>query len=91
MDNVGRTPFYIEYRYSMWNNLGECRVWRAAGAERSRIRLLRALVRIGDYKVDKLLRAARVFSDHSSHSMATTGAPANQIWLATDQAYKGGR
>jgi len=71
----------------MWNNLRRMRVWRAAGAERSRIRLLRALVRIGDYKVDSYYGSGQGVSD----ILPLDGdelALRHQIWLATDQAYK---
>ncbi len=52
MDNVG-APFYIEYRVF---DVEQFEANAAFGAlreqNRTRLRLLRAVVRIGDYKVD---------------------------------------
>ncbi len=88
MDNVG-APFYIEYRVF---DVEQFEANAAFGAlreqNRSRIRLLRALVRIGDYKVDSYYGSGQGVSD----ILPLDGdelALRHQIWLATDQAYKG--
>jgi TldD protein len=88
MENVG-APFYIEYRVF---DVDQFEASAAFGAlreqNRSRLRLLRALVRIGDYKVDSYYGAGQGVSDIlplDGDEMALR----HQIWLATDQAYKG--
>ena len=88
MDNVG-APFYIEYRIF---DVEQFEASAAFGAlreqNRTRLRLLRALVRIGDYKVDSYYGSGQGVSD----ILPLDGdelALRHQIWLATDQAYKG--
>jgi TldD protein len=88
MDNVG-APFYIEYRVF---DVEQFEASAAFGAlreqNRTRLRLLRALVRIGDYKVDSYYGSGQGISD----ILPLDGdelALRHQIWLATDQAYKG--
>jgi TldD protein len=88
MDNVG-APFYIEYRVF---DVEQFEASAAFGAlreqNRTRLRLLRALVRIGDYKVDSYYGSGQGVSD----ILPLDGdelALRHQIWLATDQAYKG--
>ena len=87
MDQVA-PPYYIEYRVS---DVEEFLAEAAFGAVREnqsvRVRLLRVVVRIGDYKQDSY------FSEGMGQ---TTILPLDndpialrrQIWLATDQAYK---
>jgi TldD protein len=88
MDNVG-APFYIEYRVF---DVEQFEASAAFGAlreqSRTRLRLLRALVRIGDYKIDSYYGSGQGVSD----ILPLDGdelALRHQIWLATDQAYKG--
>jgi TldD protein len=88
MENVG-APFYIEYRVF---DVEQFEASAAFGAlreqNRTRLRLLRALVRIGDYKVDSYYGSGQGVSD----ILPLDGdelALRHQIWLATDQAYKG--
>jgi TldD protein len=88
MDNVG-APFYIEYRVF---DVEQFEASAAFGAlreqNRTRLRLLRALVRIGDYKIDSYYGSGQGVSD----ILPLDGdelALRHQIWLATDQAYKG--
>jgi TldD protein len=88
MENVG-APFYIEYRVF---DVEQFEANAAFGAlreqNRTRLRLLRALVRIGDYKVDSYYGSGQGVSD----ILPLDGdelALRHQIWLATDQAYKG--
>jgi TldD protein len=87
MDNIG-APFYIEYRIF---DVEQFEANAAFGAlrdqNRTRLRLLRAVVRLGDYKVDSYYGAGQGVSDIlplDSDEMALR----HQIWLATDQAYK---
>jgi predicted Zn-dependent protease len=87
MDQVG-APYYIEYRV---NDVDEYQTEAAFGAlresQRVRYRVLRVVVRIGDYKQDS----------YYNQGMGETNilpldddpiALRHQIWLATDEAYK---
>jgi len=54
---------------------------------RTRLRLLRAVVRLGDYKLDSFFNAGQGISDIlplDNDELAIR----HQVWLATDQAYK---
>ena len=87
MDQV-QAPYYIEYRV---NDLDEYTAEAAFGSiresERRRLRLLRVVVRIGDYKQD---------SFYNQGTGSATILPLDddpialrrQIWLLTDEAYK---
>jgi predicted Zn-dependent protease len=87
MDQVG-APYYIEYRV---NDVDDYQTEAAFGAvresQRVRYRILRVVVRIGDYKQDS----------YYNQGMGETNvlpldddpiALRHQIWLATDEAYK---
>jgi predicted Zn-dependent protease len=87
MDQVA-PPYYIEYRV---NDVDEYQVEAAFGAvresQRVRYRIIRVVVRIGDYKQDS----------YYNQGMGETNilpldndpiALRHQIWLATDDAYK---
>ena len=87
MDQVA-APYYIEYRV---NDVDEFQAEAAFGAaresQRARYRVLRVVVRIGDYKQDS----------YYNQGMGETNilpldddpiALRHQIWLATDDAYK---
>ena len=87
MDQVA-APYYIEYRV---NDVDEYQTEAAFGAiresQRVRYRVLRVVVRIGDYKQDS----------YYNEGMGETNilpldddpiALRHQIWLATDEAYK---
>lgn len=87
MDNIG-APFYIEYRVF---DVDQFEAGAAFGAlrdqNRSRLRLLRAVVRLGDYKVDSFIGSGQGVSDIlplDNDELAIR----HQIWMATDQAYK---
>lgn len=87
MDNVN-APFYIEYRVF---DVEQFEASAAFGAlrdqNRSRLRLLRAVVRLGDYKLDSFFNAGQGISDIlplDNDELALR----HQVWLATDQAYK---
>jgi len=87
MDNVG-SPFYIEYRVF---DVEQFEANAAFGAvrdqNRTRLRLLRAVVRLGDYKLDSFFNAGQGVSDIlplDNDELAIR----HQVWLATDQAYK---
>jgi TldD protein len=88
MDNVG-APFHIEYRVFDVEQFDAGAVFGALRDQnRTRLRVLRALVRIGDYKVDSYFGSGQGVSD----ILPLDGdelALRHQIWLATDQAYKG--
>src|SRR3984893_2689973 len=87
MDQVA-APYYIEYRV---NDVDEYQTEAAFGAlresQRVRYRVLRVVVRIGDYKQDS----------YYNQGMGETNilpldddpiALRHQIWMATDEAYK---
>jgi len=87
MDQVA-APYYIEYRVS---DVQEFLTEAAFGAVRENqkvhVRLLRVVVRIGDYKQDSY------FSEGMGQTMILPLdndpiALRHQIWLATDEAYK---
>jgi len=87
MDQVA-PPYYIEYRVS---DVEEFLTEAAFGAVRERqkvhVRLLRVVVRIGDYKQDSY------YSEGMGQTMILPLdndpiALRHQIWLATDDAYK---
>jgi len=87
MENVD-APFYIEYRVF---DVDQFEASAAFGAlrdqSRTRLRLLRAVVRLGDYKVDSFYDRGQGVSDIlplDNDELALR----HQIWLATDQAYK---
>src|SRR6202045_2667771 len=87
MDNVG-SPFYIEYRVFDVEQFDASAAFGSLREQnRTRLRLIRALVRIGDYKVDSYYGSGQGVSD----ILPLDGdelALRHQIWLATDQAYK---
>src|SRR5215472_565403 len=87
MENVD-APFYIEYRVF---DVSQFEANAAFGAlrdqNRMRMRLLRAAVRLGDYKLDSFYNAGQGVSDIlplDNDELAIR----HQVWLATDQAYK---
>jgi TldD protein len=87
MDNVD-APFYIEYRVF---DVDQFEANAAFGAlrdqTRTRLRLLRAVVRLGDYKLDSFFNTGQGVSDIlplDNDELAIR----HQVWLATDQAYK---
>lgn len=87
MENVG-LPFYIEYRVF---DVDQFEAGAAFGAlrdqSRSRLRLVRVVVRLGDYKVDSYFDNGQGVSDIlplDNDELAIR----HQIWMATDQAYK---
>jgi len=87
MDNV-ESPFYIEYRVF---DVEQFDASAAFGALRdqnhTRLRVLRAVVRLGDYKLDSFFNAGQGVSDIlplDNDELAIR----HQVWLATDQAYK---
>jgi TldD protein len=87
MDNVA-SPFYIEYRVFDVEQFDASAAFGALRDEnRTRLRLLRAVVRLGDYKLDSFFNAGQGISDIlplDNDELAIRHA----VWLATDQAYK---
>ena len=87
MDNID-APYYIEYRVF---DVEQFEASAAFGAlqdqNRSRLRLLRVAVRLGDYKVDSFYGAGQGVSGIlplDDDELAIR----HQVWMATDQAYK---
>jgi microcin-processing metallopeptidase PmbA/TldD-like protein len=87
MDNVG-SPFYIEYRVFDVEQYDASAAFGALREQnRTRLRMIRAVVRLGDYKLDSFFNAGQGVSDIlplDNDEMAVR----HQLWLATDQAYK---
>jgi hypothetical protein len=87
MDNVD-SPFYIEYRVFDVEQFDASAAFGALRDQNStRLRLLRAVVRLGDYKLDSFFNAGQGISDIlplDNDELAIRHA----VWLATDQAYK---
>jgi TldD protein len=87
MDNVD-SPFYIEYRVFDVEQLDASAAFGALRDQnRTRLRLIRAVVRLGDYKVDSFFNAGQGISDIlplDNDELAIR----HTVWLATDQAYK---
>src|SRR6202166_79833 len=87
MENVD-SPFYIEYRVFDVEQFDASAAFGALRDQnRTRLRLIRAVVRLGDYKVDSFFNAGQGISDilpMDNDELAIR----HQVWLATDQAYK---
>ncbi len=87
MDQVA-PPYYIEYRVSdVEEFLAEAAFGAVRENQKVRVRLLRVVVRIGDYKQDSY------YQEGMGQTMILPldndpVALRHQIWLATDQAYK---
>ena len=87
MENVD-SPFYIEYRVFDVEQFDASAAFGALRDQnRTRLRVLRAVVRLGDYKLDSFINAGQGISDIlplDNDELAIRHA----VWLATDQAYK---
>jgi predicted Zn-dependent protease len=87
MDNVD-SPFYIEYRVFDVQQFDASAAFGALRDQnRTHLRLIRAVVRLGDYKVDSFINAGQGISDIlplDNDELAIR----HVVWLATDQAYK---
>jgi TldD protein len=87
MENVD-APFYIEYRVFDVEQFDASAAFGALRDQnRTRLRLIRAVVRLGDYKLDSFFNAGQGVSDIlplDNDELAIR----HQVWLATDQAYK---
>ncbi len=87
MENVA-APYYIEYRVT---DLDEFEAGAVFGAlrnqQRNRARLLRVVVRVGDYKQDSFYGTGEGTVDLVP-SDDDVFAIRHRIWLATDRAYK---
>ena len=87
MDNVP-APYYIEYRVTEVDQFEASAVFGALrNQQRNRARLLRVVVRVGDYKQDSFYGSGEgaidlVPSDNDVYAIR------HRIWLATDRAYK---
>jgi TldD protein len=87
MDSVA-APYYIEYRVTTVDQFEASAVFGALrNQQRLRGRLLRVVVRLGDYKQDSFFGAGEGTAD----LVATDDdifAIRHRLWLATDRAYK---
>lgn len=87
MDQVA-SPYYIEYRvFDVDQYSAEAAYGSLRGDVRARIRFLRVVVRIGDYKQDSYFGQAEGTLDFVPVDDDPL-ALRHQLWLATDRAYK---
>src|SRR5215471_8192021 len=87
LDNVD-APYFIEYRVTDVDSLEANATFGALRSQqRTRARLLRVVVRIGDYKQDSFYGSGEGTADLvpvDGDEFATR----HRVWLATDRAYK---
>ena len=87
LDQVA-APYYIEYRvFDMDNYEAEAAFGALRISDRGRLRILRVVVRIGDYKQDSYYRQG-LGGFAVIPLEADLIAIRHQLWEATDQAYK---
>jgi TldD protein len=87
MENVA-APYYIEYRVTEIDQYDANAVFGALrNQQRNHARLLRVVVRVGDYKQDSFYGTGEGAVDLVS-SDDDVFAIRHRIWLATDRAYK---
>jgi TldD protein len=87
MENVA-APYYIEYRVTEIDQFDASAVFGALrNQQHNHGRLLRVVVRVGDYKQDSFFGAGEGAVDLVS-SDDDVFAIRHRIWLATDRAYK---
>jgi TldD protein len=87
LDNVG-APYYIEYRVTEIDQFEASAVFGALRSQlRDHGRLLRVVVRVGDYKQDSFVGTGEGTVDLIP-SDDDVFAIRHRIWLATDRAYK---
>jgi predicted Zn-dependent protease len=87
MDQV-QAPYYIEYRVNDVDDFGvEAAFGAVRESQRVHVRILRVVVRIGDYKQDSYYGQGQ----GEQNILPVDNDPIalrHQIWLATDEAYK---
>jgi PmbA/TldA metallopeptidase C-terminal domain len=87
MENVP-APYYIEYRvYDVDQYSAEASFGALRADIRLRLRILRVVVRVGDYKQDSYFGQGQGTVDYMPVE-DDTQALRHQLWLATDRAYK---
>jgi len=87
MDQVA-APYYIEYRvFDVDQYSAEAAFGALRGEVRARLRFLRVVVRIGDYKQDSYFGQGEGTLDYMPVDNDLQ-ALLHQLWLATDRAYK---
>ena len=81
-------PYYLDYRITDIDGVDAQATFGAVRSEiRTRIRVLRVVVRIGDYKQDSFFHQGEGVVDLISQGDDVL-ALRHQLWLATDRAYK---
>jgi len=87
MDGV-KAPYFIEYRITDVDSDSANAVFGAPQLDqRSHVRILRVIVRIGDYKLDSYFRGGLGVADIAPYENDIL-ALREQLWSATDRAYK---
>jgi hypothetical protein len=87
LENVA-TPYYIEYRVTQVDQFEASAVFGALRSrQRDRGRLLRVVVRVGDYKQDSFYGSGEGTVDLVAMD-DDVFAIRHRVWLATDRAYK---
>ena len=87
MEQVG-APYYIEYRvFDVDQYSAEAAFGALRSDVRTRLRLVRVVVRIGDYKQDSYFGQGQGMLDFMPLD-SDLPALQHQLWLATDRAYK---
>jgi TldD protein len=88
MENVAR-PYYIEYRVTDYEQLDDAAEFGALTLdEHLFVRVLRVVVRVGDYKQDSYFGQMGQGVSDSAPLENDAFALRHALWLATDNAYK---
>jgi hypothetical protein len=88
MENVAR-PYYIEYRVTDYEQLDAAAEFGSLSVNQHiKLRVLRAVVRLGDYKQDSYFGQMGQGVSESAPIENDIYALRHSLWLATDSAYK---
>lgn len=83
-----QAPYYVEYRLTDVDQyMAEAAFGAVRTALRTRVRMLRIVVRVGDYKQDSYYGPGQGVVDVGPLDDDETGLR-HQLWLGTDRAYK---
>lgn len=83
-----QAPYYVDYRLTDVDQyIAEAAFGAVRSSLRTRLRMLRIVVRVGDYKQDSYYGAGQGVVDVGPLDDDETGLR-HQLWLGTDRAYK---